>query len=103
MRPMRRLRLRARTPSTDLPVEHDCGYRRSMTISRSRRDATRRDLLRGGLAAAALGLVHSACGGSGPAAATSPKEPAPAPPAAPKRILILGGTGFLGPKTVDAA
>jgi 2'-hydroxyisoflavone reductase len=74
-----------------------------MTISRSRRDATRRDLLRGGLAAAALGLAHSACGGSGPDAATSPKEPAPAPPVARKRILILGGTGFLGPKTIDAA
>ena len=25
------------------------------------------------------------------------------PPSAPKRILILGGTGFIGPKTVEAA
>ena len=70
-----------------------------MTISR--RDASRRDLLRGGLAAAALGLAHSACGG--PAAAPDPKAPAPPAPVARKRILILGGTGFLGPKTVDAA
>lgn len=72
-----------------------------MTISR--RDASRRDFLRGGLAAAALGLAHSACGGSGPSAAPGPKAPEGPPPAAKKRILILGGTGFLGPKTVDAA
>jgi 2'-hydroxyisoflavone reductase len=70
-----------------------------MTISR--RDASRRDILRGGLAAAALGLAHSACGG--PAAAPDPKAPEPPAPVARKRILILGGTGFLGPKTVDAA
>ena len=72
-----------------------------MTISR--RDASRRDILRGGLAAAALGIAHSACGGSGPAAAPGAKTPADPAPIAKKRILILGGTGFLGPKTVDAA
>jgi len=34
-----------------------------------------------------------------------PARPAPPPPklASKKRILILGGTGFLGPKTVAAA
>jgi 2'-hydroxyisoflavone reductase len=55
---------------------------------------TRRDLLRGGLAAAAL----VAC--SGPSTSTGK---VPAKPVAPKTILILGGTGFLGPKTIAAA
>jgi 2'-hydroxyisoflavone reductase len=58
---------------------------------------TRRDVLRGALATSAL----AACGGSSssprPSTATAPER------AAPKRILILGGTGFLGPKTIDAA
>lgn len=67
-------------------------------MSISRRNLTRRDVLRGGLAAAALGLVPSACTRSGPKA---PRREAPV--AAKKRILILGGTGFLGPKTVAAA
>ncbi|HWO19872.1 MAG TPA: NAD-dependent epimerase/dehydratase family protein [Kofleriaceae bacterium] len=70
-------------------------------MSTSRRNFTRRDLLRGGLAAAALGLTPS-CSRSG----TAPGPQAAAPPPAPvakKRILILGGTGFLGPKTIDAA
>lgn len=58
----------------------------------------RRDVLRGGLAAAALGLATSACAGK-KAAPVAPE----APKASPKRILILGGTGFLGPKTVAAA
>jgi 2'-hydroxyisoflavone reductase len=67
-------------------------------MSISRRNLTRRDVLRGGLAAAALGLVSPACKKPGPAA---PRREAPV--AAKKRILILGGTGFLGPKTVAAA
>jgi 2'-hydroxyisoflavone reductase len=51
----------------------------------------RRDLLFGSLALAAC--------------ASAPKpEPKAAPvPRTPKRILILGGTGFLGPHVVDAA
>jgi 2'-hydroxyisoflavone reductase len=60
---------------------------------------TRRDVLRGGLAAAALGLVR--CGGSTPSPQTSNDKPAAKP--APKKILILGGTGFLGPKTIASA
>jgi 2'-hydroxyisoflavone reductase len=69
-------------------------------MSTSRRDLRRRDVLRGGLAAAALGALPS-CGKPQPA-------PAPSPPVAPapakkKKILILGGTGFLGPKTIAAA
>lgn len=55
----------------------------------------RRDVIRGALAGAAL----VACGSNKPA-------PAPAPAAKPpekKKILILGGTGFLGPKTIAAA
>ncbi len=58
------------------------------------RDLSRRDILGGALAAAALGLAPSACKSGGGA-----KGPAPVK----KRILILGGTGFLGPKTVEAA
>jgi 2'-hydroxyisoflavone reductase len=61
----------------------------------------RRDLLRGGLAAAAFGLVQSACGSQ--AERTSPAATTVKPKVPPKRILILGGTGFLGPKTIEAA
>jgi len=68
-----------------------------MTISP--RDLSRRDVLRGVLAASALGLVPSACSRSKP----GPGAPPPPPVAVKKRILILGGTGFLGPKTIDAA
>jgi 2'-hydroxyisoflavone reductase len=59
-------------------------------MSRSRRDVSRRDVLRGGLAAAAFGVVQSACSRSQSGGGK-------------KRILILGGTGFIGPKTIDAA
>jgi 2'-hydroxyisoflavone reductase len=69
-------------------------------MSTPRRNLTRRDLLRDGLVAAALSLAHFSCARSGPSAA--PRREAP-PAAAKKRILILGGTGFLGPKTVAAA
>src|SRR5262245_22703821 len=66
-------------------------------MSKTRRGLTRRDVVRGGLAAATLGLVHAGC-----------TKPTPASPpsrevAAKKKILILGGTGFLGPKTIAAA
>ena len=62
----------------------------------SRRDPNRRDVLRGALAGAVLGsLPLTAC--------THPQPTQPTPAAAKKRILILGGTGFLGPKTVAAA
>src|SRR6185436_897600 len=61
------------------------------------RKPSRRDVLRGALAGAMLGAAPLSCSRPQP-------EPArPAPAAAPKRILILGGTGFLGPKTVAAA
>src|SRR5262245_14672510 len=62
-----------------------------------RRTLTRRDVLFGALAGAALGGLPLAC--------TQPRGgPSPSAPAARKRsILILGGTGFLGPKTVAAA
>lgn len=68
-------------------------------MSNSRRGLRRRELLGGGAAAAAFGLVSSAC-------SSRPKpgpDPATPPKIAPKRILILGGTGFLGPKTIDVA
>lgn len=58
---------------------------------------TRRDVLR----ATALGVASVAC--SSNSTSTSGK-PAPAPaPVKKKHILILGGTGFLGPKTIAAA
>ena len=60
---------------------------------------SRRDLLRTGLAAAAFGMLHASCGSS----AKSSTTPQATAPAKPKRILILGGTGFIGPKTVAAA
>lgn len=56
----------------------------------------RRDVIRGGLAAAALGLVHG-CSRS------SSSSPPVVPVVKKKRILILGGTGFLGPATIEAA
>lgn len=66
-------------------------------MSITRRDLSRRDVLRGALAGAVLGAVPGA-------ACTSPRPSAPQnAPAVKKRILILGGTGFLGPKTVAAA
>ncbi len=72
-----------------------------MTIHR--RNLGRRDVLRGALASAMLAAVPAstftglaACGGSSPA----PAQPAPA---TKLKILILGGTGFLGPKTIAAA
>jgi 2'-hydroxyisoflavone reductase len=70
-------------------------------MSITRCDPSRRDVLRGALAGAVLGAVPvvplSAC------THPQPGPPQPAPVASKKRILILGGTGFLGPKTVAAA
>jgi len=57
--------------------------------------------MRTGLAAAAFGMLHASCGSS---SQSSPSSTTPSPaPVKPKRILILGGTGFIGPKTVAAA
>lgn len=47
----------------------------------------------------ALALASAAC--SSPSTGTKPVA-TPQPPKK-KRILILGGTGFLGPKTVEVA
>lgn len=58
---------------------------------------TRRDLLRGALTVSAL----AACGGGKSSVQATPTTSAEPPKR--KRILILGGTGFLGPKTIDAA
>ncbi|HEX2690391.1 MAG TPA: NAD-dependent epimerase/dehydratase family protein [Kofleriaceae bacterium] len=64
-------------------------------MSTIRRTLSRRDVLGGALAGAVLGAV----------ACTQPRPGSPpgASAARKKRILILGGTGFLGPKTVAAA
>jgi 2'-hydroxyisoflavone reductase len=69
----------------------------SIAMSRS---FTRRALLRGGLAAAALGL---ACRRSSPPARSPAAGSSAEAPPAKRKILILGGTGFLGPKTIAAA
>jgi 2'-hydroxyisoflavone reductase len=58
---------------------------------------SRRDVLR----ATALGLVAAACE-KNPSSTTQTTNVTPTPPKK-KRILILGGTGFLGPATIDAA
>src|SRR6185436_18863248 len=57
---------------------------------------TRRDVMRAALGGAVLGALP-ACGSPQPGAQRT------AAVASKKRILILGGTGFLGPKTVAAA
>ena len=59
-----------------------------------RTDLSRRAILGGALAATAAVTLAPACKGG-----SSSRGPAPRK----KRILILGGTGFLGPKTIDAA
>lgn len=63
----------------------------------------RRGLLEGVFATAAL----AACSKGSRPPPPAPRAAAPSPivdaPAAPKRILILGGTGFVGPAIVDAA
>jgi len=70
-------------------------------MSTSSRGPGRRDVLRGVLA----GAVLAACAPSRrePASPGSAAAPDRGSPASKKRILILGGTGFLGPKTVAAA
>jgi len=67
-------------------------------MSITRRNLSRRDILRGALAGVLGAVPLSACARAHP-------SNAPSPPVAArkKRILILGGTGFLGPKTVAAA
>jgi nucleoside-diphosphate-sugar epimerase len=64
----------------------------------------RRNFLIGSLAAGAA----AACGTGGdrsaaPTAASKPAAPAAAAPPAKKSILVLGGTGFIGPHIVTAA
>lgn len=81
------------------PARHRQRYGTRMPISR--RGLRRRELLGGSAAAAALGLLSSACS-SRPKPAADPGASQPKAATA-KRILILGGTGFLGPKTIDAA
>jgi len=67
----------------------------------------RRDFLLGSLAAAAACGARrdpAATAGGPPAApAAGPAAPPPAAPARKKSILVLGGTGFLGPHVVTAA
>src|ERR1700733_12232846 len=65
-----------------------------------RRELSRRDVLRAALTTAAISAVPLVgCTRPEPARPTPP----PAVVASKQRILILGGTGFLGPKTASAA
>jgi 2'-hydroxyisoflavone reductase len=57
---------------------------------------SRRDVLR----ATGLGIASVACSSG---TSTAPKPEPPVVPKKQKRILILGGTGFLGPKTIEVA
>jgi 2'-hydroxyisoflavone reductase len=59
----------------------------------------RRQLLLGSLAAGAA----TACGSNKDRTAATGPEPKPAAPPAKKKILVLGGTGFIGPHIVNAA
>lgn len=59
---------------------------------------TRRQFVLGSAAA----LAASACGGNGKTS-PAPTKPEPTPEPVKKKILILGGTGFLGPHVVEAA
>jgi 2'-hydroxyisoflavone reductase len=66
----------------------------------------RRDFLKGSLAAAALVACGKNSNGTSPIVTPEPEpEPvAPDPePTVGKKLLILGGTGFIGPHIVDAA
>jgi 2'-hydroxyisoflavone reductase len=65
------------------------------------RGVERRDFVLGSLAAG----VAAACGAGRDRAAPEPtaKVAAPPPPPAKKTILVLGGTGFLGPHVVTSA
>jgi 2'-hydroxyisoflavone reductase len=63
----------------------------------------RRDVLRGALAGAALAAVPVSLAGCAQPRADAGHPTATATPAAKKKILILGGTGFLGPKTIASA
>jgi 2'-hydroxyisoflavone reductase len=60
---------------------------------------TRRELLIGG----ATATVFAACGGATKSPAPSAGSDETATKPAKKRILILGGTSFLGPATIEAA
>jgi 2'-hydroxyisoflavone reductase len=59
----------------------------------------RRTFVLGSLAAGAA----AACGSTADRAAATASEPKPAAPPARKKILVLGGTGFIGPHIVSAA
>src|SRR4051812_1741450 len=70
-------------------------------------EITRRDLIQATFSLALLPLAGCAAPSAPTAAgaASAPAGAAPKPPERPrkKKILILGGTGFLGPQLVEAA
>src|SRR5215510_10009304 len=64
---------------------------------------TRRDFLQGMAAIGGVGLAAQLGLGCSSGAPKGDQQPTPTAKPQPKRILILGGTGFIGPKTIDAA
>jgi 2'-hydroxyisoflavone reductase len=67
---------------------------------------SRRSMLKGAAAVGSLAALGMASAQGGAAKANAKATPAPTPTAkagAGKKILIMGGTGFLGPALVDAA
>jgi 2'-hydroxyisoflavone reductase len=63
----------------------------------------RRRFLYGSLAVGFTARFAAACGSRTDRAAATAPNPKPAAPPARKTILVLGGTGFIGPHVVDAA
>jgi 2'-hydroxyisoflavone reductase len=55
------------------------------------------------MAIGAAGMGMACAGTSAERGGGGPPSPSPPPPPKPLKILILGGTGFLGPHLVDAA
>ncbi len=66
--------------------------------TKTAKDLTRREFV-GAATVAAGGLALGACGGGSP----NPPAPSPSEGPTPLRILILGGTNFIGPHQVRAA
>lgn len=64
---------------------------------------SRRGLMKGALAAGSLWAVGCAATKSGEGNTAEKGGAASAPRSGPKKILILGGTGFLGPQLVEVA
>ncbi|MEO6447051.1 MAG: NAD-dependent epimerase/dehydratase family protein [Gemmatimonadaceae bacterium] len=72
-------------------------------MSSSRRDFLRSASLAGAGLALAPSVLPASLSGAGPGPVPADRSPQQAPKVAPKKLLILGGTGFIGPNTVKYA